>query len=158
MLASSGAMNIRQSVDTRPPMNDANDAIPMAFPAFPFCASGYPSRTVAAADGVPGVLSNTADMDPPYIDPQKRPQSMTSATSLGSIYTRGRSRMMPIDPESPGIAPMIIPIIMPKTIRTNVVGWKTAAKPESIYSNIGTFHQNRVNLGRNTRNTSVKRR
>ena len=53
---------------------------------------------------------------------------------------------------------MIIPIIMPKTIRTNVVGWKTAAKPESIYSNIGTFHQNRVNLGRNTRNTSVKRR
>ena len=83
---------------------------------------------------------------------------MTSATSLGSIYTRGRSRMMPIDPESPGIAPMIIPIIMPKTISTNVVGWKTAAKPESIYSNIGTFHQNRVNLGRNTRNTSVKRR
>ncbi|MPM94493.1 hypothetical protein SDC9_141639 [bioreactor metagenome] len=38
-----------------PPIKEAITAIPKAFPAFPCCASGYPSNTVAAAPGVPGV-------------------------------------------------------------------------------------------------------
>ena len=97
-------------------------------------------------------------MDPPYIDPQNSPQSITSATSLGSIYTNGSSRMIPIEPERPGIAPMMIPMTIPNTIRMNDVGWKTDANPEIIYSNIATLHQNKVNPGRNTMNTRVNRR
>ena len=40
-------------------------AIPRALPASPFCASGYPSKHVAAAAGVPGVLIKTAVIAPP---------------------------------------------------------------------------------------------
>ena len=40
-------------------------AIPKALPASPFCAKGYPSKQVAAAAGVPGVLINTAVIAPP---------------------------------------------------------------------------------------------
>ena len=40
-------------------------AIPKALPASPFWAKGYPSKQVAAAAGVPGVLIRTAVIAPP---------------------------------------------------------------------------------------------
>ena len=40
-------------------------AIPKALPASPFCARGYPSKQVAAAAGVPGVLIKIAVIAPP---------------------------------------------------------------------------------------------
>ena len=39
-------------------------AIPRALPASPFCANGYPSKVVAAAAEVPGVLIKIAVIDP----------------------------------------------------------------------------------------------
>ena len=47
------------------PMNEAIMAMPIAFPAKPFLARGYPSKVVAVAAGVPGVLMRTAGMEPP---------------------------------------------------------------------------------------------
>ena len=40
-------------------------AIPMASPALPCCASGYPSTVVAALAGVPGILIKIAVRLPP---------------------------------------------------------------------------------------------
>lgn len=77
--ANCGAINIKQKVEIIPPVVDAIVAIPIAFPASPFWANGYPSSTVAAADGVPGIEIRIADIDPPYIAPQNIPQSMTIA-------------------------------------------------------------------------------
>ncbi len=48
-----------------PPKKDATVDIPMAFPANPFWDRGYPSKRVAAAEGVPGVLMRMPDIDPP---------------------------------------------------------------------------------------------
>jgi hypothetical protein len=60
-----GAKNIKQNVEMIPPLVEAMVATPIAFPASPFWERGYPSRTVAAAEGVPGVEIRIADMDPP---------------------------------------------------------------------------------------------
>ena len=48
----------------------ASSAMAMARPASPRFAIGYPSMTVAAAAGVPGVLIRMAEMAPPYMAPQ----------------------------------------------------------------------------------------
>ena len=77
---------------------------------------------VAAADGVPGVFRSTAAIEPPYIEPQKSPQSMTMAVAASSWYTSGSSSMIPVDPERPGSAPMTTPTIVPNTISRNVIG------------------------------------
>ena len=47
------------------PRKDPVVAIPMAFPACPFRASGCPSTAVAALAGVPGIFNNMALRLPP---------------------------------------------------------------------------------------------
>ena len=64
-LARIGAKKVRQSAVKVPPMPEAIVAMPMALPAIPFCAKGYPSNTVAAAAGVPGVLIRMEAIPPP---------------------------------------------------------------------------------------------
>jgi len=78
-LANCGAINIKQKVEIIPPVAEAIVATPIAFPASPFWDKGYPSSTVAAAEGVPGIERRIADIDPPYIAPQNIPQSITMA-------------------------------------------------------------------------------
>jgi hypothetical protein len=114
---------------TIPPIKEEIVETPRALPALPCSQSGYPSRTVADAEGVPGVFSRIADIEPPYIPPQNKPQSMTNAVFAGKRYTSGSSRMIPIDAVRPGSAPMITPIATPKTINAKVRGSNTSAKP-----------------------------
>ena len=83
--ASCGASSARQIALIKPPINEDTAEMPSARPAFPFLFMGYPSSRVAVADGVPGVFSRIADMLPPYILPQKSPQSITRATSESSL-------------------------------------------------------------------------
>ena len=47
-----------------PPMVLATTATPSALPASPRCANGNPSKVVAAAAEVPGVLIRMAVIDP----------------------------------------------------------------------------------------------
>ena len=70
-----GLKKVMVKAPIRPPQKDANNAIERALPASPRCPMGYPSRMVAAAAGVPGVLISIAAMEPPYIAPQKMPRS-----------------------------------------------------------------------------------
>ncbi len=64
-LARIGAKKVRQRAVKVPPIPEAIVAMPMALPAMPFWARGYPSNTVAAAAGVPGVLIRMEAMPPP---------------------------------------------------------------------------------------------
>ena len=45
----------------------------MAFSGLPCLASGWPSKAVTAASGVPGVLSSTAGIAPPMVEPLLMP-------------------------------------------------------------------------------------
>ena len=51
----SGDKNVMTSAPMIPPLKEENKAIVNARPGSPFCPIGYPSSTVAAAAGVPGV-------------------------------------------------------------------------------------------------------
>src|SRR4030042_928538 len=64
-LARIGAKKAKHSAVKVPPTPEEIVAMPMALPASPFCAMGYPSKTVAAAAGVPGVLIRIEAMPPP---------------------------------------------------------------------------------------------
>ena len=64
-LARIGAKKVRQRAVKVPPMPEATVAMPIALPANPFWAMGYPSKTVAAAAGVPGVLIRMEAIPPP---------------------------------------------------------------------------------------------
>ena len=64
-LARIGAKKVRQRAVNVPPIPEAIVAMPIAFPAIPFWASGYPSKMVATAAGVPGVLIRMEAIPPP---------------------------------------------------------------------------------------------
>ena len=68
-LANGGANNAKHITPTNPPINDDIQLIDIAKSPFPFLAIGYPSNVVATAEGVPGVLINIADQEPPKIAP-----------------------------------------------------------------------------------------
>jgi hypothetical protein len=65
MLARVGAIKISIMPLIMPPPKEATVEIPKALPDSPLRVKGYPSKTVAAADGVPGVLIRIAVMEPP---------------------------------------------------------------------------------------------
>ena len=52
-----------------PPMPAATVAVPMARLAWLFFANMWPSKTVAAADGVPGTPIRIAEIAPPVMPP-----------------------------------------------------------------------------------------
>ncbi|MPN40382.1 hypothetical protein SDC9_187918 [bioreactor metagenome] len=55
--ATSGANTTIATVPRMVPMEEAVVVSPSAFPPSPRIAIGYPSNAVAAAEGVPGILS-----------------------------------------------------------------------------------------------------
>jgi len=59
-----GAARHSTRIEKMPPMVLDTTAIPRARPASPRCASGNPSKVVAAAAEVPGVLIRMAVIDP----------------------------------------------------------------------------------------------
>ena len=63
--ASGPEKRIRMNIPIKPPATDAIRDTPSPVPAWPLRVSGYPSKAVTTADGVPGVLIITAVMDPP---------------------------------------------------------------------------------------------
>jgi hypothetical protein len=90
IFASWGARKIRQRVEIIPPAVEATRATPRALPAWPFWVRGYPSNKVAAAEGVPGVDISTAAMEPPNIEPQKKPAHHDQGGGRFDIYKEGK--------------------------------------------------------------------
>jgi len=64
-----GAMSIKARIPSDPPQNELNAAVNNAVPAFPCLAKGWPSRTVMALPGVPGMLRRIDVIEPPYSAP-----------------------------------------------------------------------------------------
>jgi hypothetical protein len=69
ILARGGANKAKQITPMIPPIKDEIQLIDIAKSPSPFLAIGYPSKVVATAEGVPGVLIKIADHDPPNIAP-----------------------------------------------------------------------------------------
>ena len=65
MFARIGEMTISKRPLIMPPPKEATVEIPKALPDSPLFVKGYPSKMVAAAEGVPGVLIRIAVMEPP---------------------------------------------------------------------------------------------
>jgi len=65
ILAICGEQKVIIKALINPPKKDAMVAMPIAFPANPFLPITYPSNTVAAAEGVPGIPIKIAEIDPP---------------------------------------------------------------------------------------------
>jgi hypothetical protein len=129
IFANWGAIKIKQRPLKSPPATDEITAVLNAFPASPRWAMGNPSRTVADADGCPGALRRMAEIEPPYIAPQNMAARVTRAAPYSRLYTRGKRRIIPIDPVIPGIAPRIIPPTTPISIISMVWGSNACIKP-----------------------------
>src|SRR5690625_2891277 len=67
--ASWGATKIKAAILNIVPMAENTIPTPIAFPASPFKAIGLPSKQVAIEEGVPGILSKIAEINPPEIPP-----------------------------------------------------------------------------------------
>jgi hypothetical protein len=128
-LASVGAATIKTNPPNSPPSADAEIAMPIASEARPLCAIGYPSNSVAAASGVPGIRSRIAEIDPPHDPPTKMEIRNPIAGMGGSEIAAGNKRMMPIRGPSPGSAPTRRPIMMPRNISPIDSGVKNNSKP-----------------------------
>ena len=89
-----GAANSNTNALNVPPTNDAYNAIVNAFSGLPFFVIGYPSRSVAAFAGVPGVLIRIAVIEPPYVPPQYNPRHRRIAGIGSNVYVSGRQRII----------------------------------------------------------------
>jgi hypothetical protein len=67
--ANVGAITIRQRIPKRLPNREAVVDMPIARPASPFWAMGYPSSVVMTAGGSPGRFKRMAAIDPPKMPP-----------------------------------------------------------------------------------------
>ena len=72
MLARAGEIPTRASRLRMVPQKENTMPTPRAFPAWPFSASGRPSRQVAIEAGVPGIFSRMAEISPPEMPPMYR--------------------------------------------------------------------------------------
>ena len=59
------ARSMSSTQEMMPPAKEAMAAMDSASEALPCIASGFPSRSVAAEEGVPGVRIRIAEMEPP---------------------------------------------------------------------------------------------
>jgi len=89
-----------------PPKKEDVIAVPRASPALPFFAISCPSIAVADAEGVPGMLSSMAEIDPPVIPEEKSPRRRQKEVTGGSVKVRGSRRTIPRLMVSPGVDPI----------------------------------------------------
>jgi hypothetical protein len=127
-----GEININAKILIIPPIKEYNIPAPRALPASPLSAIGPPSRTVAIDDGVPGILSNIADISPPDIPPMYKPIN-NEIPFIGVIpKDMGRNKTTAMVADNPGMDPKIIPTITPNVISIKHIGDVITAKTPSI--------------------------
>jgi hypothetical protein len=71
--------------------------------------------------GVPGMRNKVAVINPPLIAPTYMLMSRMKALMGSMLNVKGKVRAMSIAPVRPGIAPMVIPRIVP--ITTSIIPW-----------------------------------
>jgi hypothetical protein len=110
-----------------PPKTETMTAVPKARDASPFLVIGCPSRTVAAAEGVPGIPKRIAETDPPVIPPIYVPSSKPIAGTASRLNDIGSASARATVKVSPGIDPKINPTKEPSPIAAIDIGVKASA-------------------------------
>jgi hypothetical protein len=105
---------IRKSQDMHPPTKEAVIPKPNALPGLPSRAIGYPSIVVMIEAGVPGIRNNVAVINPPLTAPTYMLISRMNAFTGSILNVSGKVRAINIAPVNPGIAPIVIPKIVPR--------------------------------------------
>ena len=108
-----------------PPKSEDINAADNARAAWPFFASGKPSKTVACDAEEPGMPNKTeakvSDVGTTAIKP-----TISAKPDTGSIPNmNGRTRLRPAIPPSPGNTPMDKPSKTPATRNISCCGWNT---------------------------------
>jgi hypothetical protein len=83
---------------------------------------GYPSQVVIKDDGVPGMFMRMAVMRPPDMPPTYIETRSASPTVGAMEKVKGIIKVTHKTAVSPGMAPKIMPINIPRTITTHIIG------------------------------------
>ena len=110
------------SQEISPPNREAPTPSPSARPGCPDVAIGNPSRVVMIAAGVPGMRRRVALISPPLTAPTYIATSRTSPLTGSIEKVKGSDRAISMVPVNPGIAPTVIPRVVPKRTRPRIVG------------------------------------
>jgi hypothetical protein len=108
-----------------PPKNDAKVPMASASVDLPFNVNGYPSNVVATAAAVPGIRNSIADTRPPETPPIYIPIIIHTVGMTSIAKVNGSTKATAIGVFSPGIAPNVIPMTVPRKINARFVGVKT---------------------------------
>ena len=96
-----------------PPIVDTITAVPNAILASPLFVIAYPSAGVAAAEGVPGIPINIAEIDPPVIPPIYVANNNEIPVTGSIVKVKGSIKANAIEYVNPGMAPNTIPAKAP---------------------------------------------
>jgi hypothetical protein len=130
-----GAARERIITLINPPSAEETVEIPIASPARPCWQSGYPSKLVAMAEGVPGILIKIAEIDPPYTAPVYKPSKKANETTGSIPKVKGINTAIVIVAVRPGNAPKTIPIRTPRKELKKRNGFVKKARPSRYRSN-----------------------
>jgi hypothetical protein len=114
ILANGGAKKRSKKALIIPPKKDAQTPKHKALPASPFLAMGYPSKTVATEEGVPGMPMRIPEIWPPANPPTNTPIIAANPSIDFIPKVSGKRRAAPMVTVKPGIQPTTIPAIVPK--------------------------------------------
>ena len=112
----------RANHETSPPTRDAPTPRPSARPGCPEVAIGNPSSVVMMAAGVPGIRKSVALIRPPLTAPTYMATSKTSPLTGSIEKVNGRERAISMVPVKPGIAPTVMPKVVPRKTSHNILG------------------------------------
>jgi len=121
-LATRGAAKTSTMTLMNPPMAELTVDIPIASPARPCWLSGYPSRHVAMAEGVPGIFIRIAEMEPPYTAPVYNPRRKANEITGPKPKVKGMNTAMVIVAVSTGRDPKMMPTNTPRKEERNIIG------------------------------------
>jgi hypothetical protein len=136
IMARKGASVIKTIDPKKEPKDEEKAPATSACCAIPFFVNGCPSKVVAIAAGVPGVLIRHAGIESAYIAPTDRPPSIIRPASGGIVNVIGINIASPMVAVRPGRAPMIMPRNVPAKRESKLVNSNTLMNPFKVNSNI----------------------
>ena len=111
----------RANHETSPPTKEAPTPRPSARPGCPEVAMGKPSSVVMIAAGVPGMRNSVALINPPLTAPTYMATSKTRPLTGSIENVSGRERAISMVPVKPGMAPTVIPRVVPNKTKPRIL-------------------------------------
>src|SRR5262245_23767970 len=111
------------------PKSELIMAAPRARPASPFLAMAWPSTTVAAVVGSPGIPKRIEVMSPVVLVTAAIPSRNANASTGFILKMNGSMRARVVGPPRPGRMPTANPMTMPMSIRPNAGHAKVWSRP-----------------------------